>query len=457
MLAVPGHALPPGGPPPRRLRAAALALLGALAAVAVLLHATWPRPLAFALDQAGLLGPGEELELPDEPSLVVLPFESPSRDPEDQRFADGLVADLATALARIPRLFVFARNTAFTYRDGPVDARTVGRELGVRYAVEGSVRRSGGRVRVNVQLIETETAHPVFSERLERDSADLFALESELVARILKALSVQVLEAEVAPTRAVPTKDLSAYQAATRAGSHLHGGTFEDVLAARRLLERALQLDPNYGEAWAGLAITHFTPFAQGWDLDPRGFERAENFARRALGVDARIPETHVAMAAVAFYRGESAAALEHAERAVALGPARDMAHFWLGNARLGAGDRLGALRAFSHALRLNPRAGWACRSVLGSVRYRLGQSDEAVAIWEHVRAAAPSDTFARTRLIAHYHETGDHERARAIVREILALNPAYEVGVNTPETARKNFPEATARLERLLREAGLP
>jgi adenylate cyclase len=284
-------------------------------------------PAAASLVDLSDVFPPENPPLPDKPSIVVLPFDNMSGDPEQEYFADGITEDLTTDLSRNLLLFVIARNSAFTYKGRAVRVEDVGRELGVRYALEGSVRKVGDHVRINAQLIDATSGLHLWSERYDRELKDIFGLQNEIVTAILDSVGVEIESEEFARAHRKPTDDLSAYDAFVRAISHMRRMTRVDLAEARRWAERAIELDPRYAEAHHALGITYRTEFMAGWDLDPRLLDRADEHLQRCLELDPSVPACQLGLATRDFQRGSVADAIRHAERAIELVPNFSAAH----------------------------------------------------------------------------------------------------------------------------------
>jgi len=262
------------------------------------------------------LGPPTE-----KPSLVVLPFENMSGDPDHAYFADGMVEEITSALSRIRWLFVIARNTAFTYRGRAVDVREVGRALGVRYVLEGSVRRAGGRVRIGCQLVEAATAHQVWTERFDDDMADVFALQDRVAEAVAGAIEPSLRLAEIERARRKPTENLDAYELYLRALPHHYAKTQADNDACMMLLRRAIALDPAFSLAKAFLAFSVVQQEIQGWSAPDK---RAEGIAlaREALADPGDDPATlRCAGQAIAWLAQDRTAGWAALERALALNP----------------------------------------------------------------------------------------------------------------------------------------
>lgn len=273
--------------PARRSRRWPTVLMGVAAVpllVAIGLWATWPRPLGLLIDLAGASGPPINPPLPDKPSIVVLPFTNMSGDPEQEYFSDGITEDLITDLSRSPRLFVIARNSAFTYKGRAVNVEDVGRELGVRYVVEGSVRKDSERIRVTAQLIDATTDFHVWSERYDRELADLFSVQSELAEQIMGAVGTEIRAAEIERIRRKPTTNLTAHDLVMRAIHHYMKFTRKDHERARELLERAIELDPRYAAAHAMLSGIDAVAYSNFWSLDPTVPESGRGACRARPG-----------------------------------------------------------------------------------------------------------------------------------------------------------------------------
>ena len=211
---------------------------------------------------------GPALELPDKPSIAVLPFENMSGDPEQEYFSDGIAEDIITGLSRNRGVFVIARNSTFTYKGAAVDARQVARELGVRYVLEGSVRKAGSRVRITAQLVDAATGNHVWAERYDRELEDIFAVQDDITQNIVAAIGPELVSAEIQRARRKDPKRLDAWDCTMRATWHFARVTREDMEEARRLALKAIELDPGAAPAFSVLAITHVRGAVNGWKVD---------------------------------------------------------------------------------------------------------------------------------------------------------------------------------------------
>ncbi len=264
------------------------------------------------------------LPLPDKPSIAVLPFANISDDSEQEYFADGMTDDLITDLSKVSGLFVIARNSVFTYKGRAVNVQEVGRDLGVRYVLEGSVRRAGDRVRVNAQLIDAATGHHLWAERYDRDYTNVFAVQDEVVGRIVSALEVKLTNAEQTQLTRLPTENLKAYDNYLRAEQHYYSGDPSRLRKGLLAYEAAIALDPEFADAYAGYARAAVDV----WRFDylyimPSALARktAKDAASKALALNADVPTAHSVLALIRMVDGEHASAIEAARRAVYLDP----------------------------------------------------------------------------------------------------------------------------------------
>jgi adenylate cyclase len=444
-----------------RLRIAAAALAVLVLLVAGGLWLSWPRPLGLLIDVAGVSGPPVDPPLPDKPSIAVLPFANMSGDPEQEYFSDGITEDLTTELARNPFLFVISRNSAFTYKGKSVKVGDVGRELGVLYVLEGSVRKAEARVRITAQLIDATTGGHVWSGRYDRDLSEILALQSEISQEIQTAVGVELFHAELERVARRPTRSLSAAETAWKAVYHFSRVTREDQQKARDLFERAAELDPGFALAHAGLGGTYWAEFASGWNRDPKLLDRAEELGRHAIALDPLQPIGHMTVGWAHFLRGDSAEAIAAAERAIEVAPSFEMGHALRGIALAREGRSIEATRSIRKALRLSPRSPFPAVLVsVGYVNFAAGRREEGVDFLERARAANPESLPPRVALAGYYEQEGQHAKAAAVAEEILRvvpdlsaerameLIPGLEQAVSSEELAQ--FPDN-------LRKAGLP
>jgi adenylate cyclase len=363
--------------------------------------------------------------LKDRPSIVVLPFNNMSGDEEQNYFADGISEDLTTDLSKIPQLFVIARNSAFAYKGEHVDIQRVGRELAVRYVLEGSVRKVQGRVRINAQLIDATTGFHLWSERYDRELSDVFAVQNEISEKILSELQVNIEEAELARIRRRPIENLNAYEAWHKGRTLTRDFSRESVAEGRRLLERAIELQPNYGEAYAALGNSYMAEFV-GWNFDPALAVKAAEMAERAIELSPLSPLSVTSLAAVEMGRFRPDKAIELAKRAIALAPSSANAFSILGVAQIQLGNLEDGRVNLEEAVRLNPISMDINLTMLGFAQFYTGDPESGVELWERIRAENQEALPDRVFLIQHYQSSGQSDLAQTIVKEILKVNPYY-------------------------------
>src|SRR5438874_2369053 len=312
-----------------------------------------------AITAASIKAAPPELALPDKPSIAVLPFQNMSGDPEQEYFVDGMVEEIITALSRIRWLFVIARNSSFTYKGQAVDVKRVGRELGVRYVLEGSVRKGGNRVRITGQLIDAETGTHLWADRFDGSLEDVFELQDKVAASVAGVIEPALQATETARSTGRPTTDLTAYDLSLRSLSIYFPITKERIFAALQLLDRTIGIDPNYGPALSWAAVCHWQCFTDGWAEQPELSRRnAIDLARRAL--EASHNEDPGVLANVSFilanFGEDIGAMIGLIDRALALNPS--FARGWniSGLLRLYAGDLIRAIEHVEAAIHLSPR-----------------------------------------------------------------------------------------------------
>src|SRR5262249_11067334 len=296
------------------------------------------------------------LPLPDKPSIVVLPFVNMSKDPDQEYFSDGPTDVLTGDLSQISSLFVIARNSAFTYKGKAVKVQDVGREMGVRYVLEGSVQKAGGQVRVVAQLIDATTDSHIWAERYDRPLTDLFALQDEIVQQIVTTLNLQLTLQEQGVIVRKHTANLEAYDAFLRGVGQCHHFTQEANAQARQLFEKAVALDPQYAEAHAYLGWTYTLASRFQWSADPQNLDRALEAVHRALALDDSLPVAHAVLSNVYTEQKQYEQALAEGQRALALDPNNADSYVWQADVlNLAMGKPAEALAMMEQALRLNP------------------------------------------------------------------------------------------------------
>ncbi len=401
------------------------------------------------------------LPLPDKPSLIMLPLVNLSGDPEQEYFSDGLTEVLTGALSKISGLFVIARNSAFTYKGKATKVQEVGREMGVRYVLEGSVQRSEQRVRIAVQLIDATIGYHLWSEQYDRPLADIFALQDEIVQKIVTTLKLQLTLEEQGYIVRKHTDNVEAYDAFLRGVEHHFLYTKEDNLRARQWYEQALALDPQYAEAYEWLSMTYLTEWVSRWSTDPQILERASALAHKSVALDDALPDAHWGLCNIYAMTQRYEQALAEGERAIALDPNNADSYQILAQALVFAGRPEDALRMMAQATRLNPRYPPHYSFVLG-VAYRLtGRHTEAIATLQDVIRQSPNFSFAYMNLalsylwqwLAQQSPAGQTLKpALAAVQQALALNDSlywnHQV-LGAISLYQQQYEQALAEMER--------
>ena len=393
-------------------------------------------------------------------SIVVLPFTNRSNDPEQEYFADGITEDLTTDITRIQGSLVIARNTAFTYKGKPVDATRIGRDLGVRYVLEGSVQRSGKQIRINTQLIDAETGAHLWAERFDRDIGDLFALQSEITARLAAALQSQLAIAEARR----PTDNPDALDYILRGRAVLTRPiSKENTEEAVALFEAALALDPNSADAAAWLAVALTVRVSDEFSDSPDAdLQRAEQLAGRALAAAPNSALPHYARGQVLRAQSRFKEAIPEYETAIALDRSRAPAYANVGWCKFLTGSAEEAIPYFEQAIRLSPYspgiAPWYGR--MGVIQLLEGRTDEAITSLQKASSDNARLPFVHAYLAAGYALKGQTQQARAELAEAQRLNPAYASLERVAKSTWFDDPKIRALAEATyfpgLREAGL-
>jgi TolB-like protein len=367
------------------------------------------------------------LPLPDKPSIAALPFQNMSGDPEQEYFVDGMVEEIITALSRIGWLFVIARNSTFTYKGRAVDVKQVGRELGVRYVLEGSVRKGGNRVRITGQLIDALTGTHLWADRFDGLIDDVFELQDKIALSVAGVIEPALQAAEMRRSAARPTTDLTAYDLYLRALAVSFPVTKERVIAALGLLEQAIAIDPRYGPALSWAAICHMNLDRANWAEAPETNRRKGiDLARQALQAGENDPGIFANAALVLAYFGEDIGAMIGLiDRALALNPSFARGWSLSGTLRLWAGQPDLAIEHLETSLRLSPRERIGQPLfVMGMAYFFKHQFDEAAAKLLLAMQDQPGSPPAYLFLAACYAHTGRLDEARTIVARLRAITP---------------------------------
>ena len=400
------------------------------------------------------------LALPDRPSIAVLPFANLSGDPEQDYFVDGMVEDIITGLSRIKWLFVIARNSSFAYKGKFPDVRQVGRELGVRYVLEGSVRKAAGRVRITGQLVEAVSGRHIWAERYDRPLDDIFALQDEITLSVVGAIEPSLRRAEIERVRRKRPEHLDAYDLVLRATPFVETVMADGASQALPLLERALALEPDYALAHGHAAVCHEILFMRGRQADRREENRrgAIRHARAAL-VHGRDDATALAEAGfvIAMVEHDRAAARETFEAAIVLSPS--LAHtYFMGSVALGwAGEGDRAIEWAEKGLRLSPLDPWNFNAWFGvwAGNFQQARYEDAAHAARKSVQRNPGFSIPHLCLVSALVKLGRIEEAKAAAARVLELQPGFSIGEWC--AAIDPAPEIAAPLTEALRAAGLP
>jgi len=397
----------------------------------------------------------EARSIADKPSIAVLAFDNMSEDPEQQYFAEGISEDIITDLSKVSGLFVISRNSSFAYRGRALDLRKVCEELNVRYILEGSVRRSGNRARINAQMIDGSNGGHVWADRYDREIEDIFAVQDEVTREIVDALKVALTVGEQSRRVERRKVDPEAYDLLIRGRNRLYAFTREAMAEARVALQRASELDPGMAEAVALLSLVNSTEYLNGWtDKGAYHLDEALDIAARAVRVDPEEPWAYHALALANLWKRQYAPAKEAIEKALALNPNFANAYTVLANIHDFTENHEEAARSAERAISLDPGYDIALQ-VLGRCQFAMGNDDLAAATFEKRLVSAPRSDMTRAFLAAAYGHLGREQEAREKWSEMLEISPEFSVA-----RVRDFLPYASSAVyQRLLdglRKAGL-
>jgi len=400
---------------------------------------------------------GEEkmaLPLPDKPSLAILPFDNLSGDSSQDYFSDGITENIIAALSTLSNLFVIARNSTFTYKGKPVKVQQVAEELGVRYVLEGSVQRSGDRVRITAQLIDALKGHHLWAENYDRNLKDIFTLQDEVTKEIVTALHVKLTQGEQARLEAKGTDNLKAYLKFMQAREYISEVNIEHIALGRQLVEEAIALDPQFGAAHRLLGVTHWHDTWMGISKSPKqSLAKAIELVQKAI--ELHDGYAHSVMGFLLSQIGQYDKAVAEAERGVALNPNSADSHAFLGITFRFSGRYQEAIPVLEKAVRLNPiPPGWYLQN-LGAVYFRTGRYKEGIKECEEAVRLEPNSLYSRLELTAVYSLAGLDEKARAEATEVLRMNPKFSVEEFGKRFTSKDQ-ESKEKFLGALRKAGL-
>ncbi len=419
-----------------------------------------PSPGADRSDLGDTLKPA--LTLPDKPSIAVLPFTNMSGDSEQEYFADGITNDIITGLSRFSELFVIARNSSFQYKGKAVDVRQVGRELGVRYVLEGSIRRVADRVRISAELIDAVTGTHRWAERYDRQLEDIFAIQDQLVCAIAPVLVAHIKRAEVERTLLKPASSWQAHDFYLRGadilGSYLSSYDSTELHEARACLQQCLAVNSNYARAYADLSHTYFTAWINPGDGDfakSPTLDRAYQLARKGVQLDTTLPMARAQLGMVLTFRRRHDEAIAEFERAQLLNP--NFNDWRFANSLVYAGDAARALKVTDALVRLDPFYLPLAAGFLGLANYMLRRYEAAKTALIDAASRSPNHRSVRQWLAATYGQLDQSEGAREEAAAVLKIQPDYTIQGTAKQFAAFRLDEDAEHLFAGLRKAGLP
>jgi len=396
------------------------------------------------------------LPLPDKPSIAVLPFTNMSGDPEQEYFSDGITEEIITALSKTPKLFVIARNSTFTYKGKPTKVQQVGRELGVKYVLEGSVRKAGEKVRITAQLVDAQTGNHLWAERYDRELKDIFAIQDEIAMEIMAALQIKLTEGAAADLKYHGTKHLEAYEKILMAKNHLYRRTKEDVRLGQQFVKEALDIDSEYNAAYRTMGWLYLDEVWFGMTKSPaKSIEKAQQMAEKATSLRGYQTPDYCLLSSINLLKKDFDHAIEYGEKAVKLGPNDSRAHFIFGMALRYAGQYKEAISEFEKAIRLDPITPINRLNNLGWAYLLAKEYESAILIFNKAIQRNPDYLFAYMGLTATYNLSGDIEKSHWAAENVLRVNPQFSLDAYEKRSPIK-IKEDKKRIISAMRDAGL-
>ncbi len=369
----------------------------------------------------------KELALPNKPSIAVLPFDNLSGEPEQEYFSDGITEEIITALSKTPKLFVIARHSTFSYKGKAVKVQHVAKELGVRYVLGGSVRKSEDRVRITTHLIDALTGNYLWAERYDRTPKDILAVQDEITMKIIAALRVHLTEGEQARVYGKGTDSLEAYLLCLQGAEQIRRMNKDGTVRGRQMAEKAIALDPSYALAYRLLATTYANEVALQLTKNPRqSIVRAANLTQKAIALDESLASAHSLLGWLYTLMGQHEKGISECERGVLLEPNSALAHFFLSLALRYAGRAEEAITMCKEAIRLDPIPVSVYYQGLTNAYCLTGQHEEGITAGRKAVHLEPNNLAAHAFLTAAYSLQGREEEARIEAKEVLRINPKF-------------------------------
>ena len=428
---------------------------GLVAAVAITALATWR---VYFYSPPGRIASTERMAfpLPDKPSIAVLPFVNMTDDPRQESFCDGLTEEIITTLSKVPKLFVIARNSTFTYKGKPVKVGQVAEELGVQYVLEGSVRKYGEQVRITAQLNDALSGHHLWADRYDRKPKDMFAVQDEITKNIITALQVKLTDGEQARVYSKGTHNLDAYMKVMEARWLSSQSTIEGNIRAIQLAEEAISLDPNYAHAYRALALATIVDIWLGLAKAPQeSLKKAIVLNQRAIAIDGSLGMAHAGLGYALMMAGRYDEAISKMERALELEPNSADVVYTYANILIYTGRGEEAISFFKNAVRLNPKPPNVYLRHLAVALRDTGRYEEAIVQLKKCVQREPRDIMSYIVLASTYSMAGNEKEARAVAAEVLKINPKFSLERLERIHPYKDIPEKKRYFD-ALRKAGL-
>ena len=445
-----------------RRRTYSHALFGAIAAsialVSIILYAFWPDDQTINTESGYVEAATDQAAGITEkrPAIAVLPFQTLSETPGQDYFSDGITNDIITDLSKFSNLLVIASNSVFTYKGQAVNIKQVGKELGVRYILEGSIQKAGNKVRINAQLIDATTDHHLWADRYDFEIDDIFKVQDEITSTVVTSLQVILTEDEKNLEAIHLTDSLEAYDLYLRGRTYLKG-TKRAHLEARKLFNQAIKLDPGFSAAYAEKSFAYFSSFIMPMSRNPKVVESALAAALKAVEADDKLPLAHARLAWAYFSTRQHAKAIASARRAVALGPNDAEAFAQLGNILNWSGKPIEGKLNIEKAMRLNPHYPYYYLFYLGQSHYLLSDNDKAIELMNRVITRAPYFLPVRRHLAVLYSEKGETKAAKEQTAEVLRIFPGASIADERARCFYRWEPKLMKRFFTGLRKSGMP
>ncbi len=435
-----------------------LILAGAATAIWNFYPRLAPAPTEVASKKAPAPGSPDETPPPvsEEPSIAVLPFANISGDPKEDYLSDGITEQIITALSKTPQMLVIARNSVFTYKGKPVMVQQVSKELGVRYVLEGSVQKSGDKLRITAQLIDAKTGNHLWSERYDRELRDIFSLQDEITVKVITALQVKLTEGEQARIYGRGTNNLDAYFKVLEGREQSSRFNKEGNAMARLLFEQAIALDPNYAMAYWRLSATHLADLILDSTKSPKGsLKQAEKLVQKALALNGALAEAHALLGRVYLAKRQYEQAIAEGERAIAINPNSPIAQYALAFSLTRVGKYEEAIALYKKAMRSDPIPSTSLLTMLGNAYILAGRYEDGISTLKKVLRRSPNNLWAHVGLAIGYSSSDREEEARNEAIEILRIDPKFSPKHFGKRLMYKDQAD-TDRIIGALRKAGL-